>query len=66
MKMKTYNTSVAAQTRRKSVIQRLEEQLKNGRKFTKEEFRDKTDTVPLTKEDITRINRELETLKERI
>lgn len=64
--MKKYNTTVPAISRRKNVIDRLETQLKEGRKYSKEVGVDKTDTVPLTKDDVSRINRELETLKERV
>lgn len=51
---------IAAKTRRKSVIERLELQLKSGVKSTKEGVK------PLSDSDIKRINQELSTLKTRV
>lgn len=51
-------------SRRKRVIEMLTKQLKAGTKTLKGEF--PWDVVPLTEKDITRINKEIETLKTRI
>lgn len=55
-----YNKTVMARSRRRSVIPRLEAQLKLGIKQTKE------GKVPLTEKDIRRIENELVVLNERI
>lgn len=58
--MKKYNKSVNTNTRRKEVINRLDNQLKLRTKNTKE------GVVALTDKDVTRIESELEILKSRI
>ena len=57
---KGYFDGVAVKARRKGVLLRLEAQLKSGVKNTKE------GEVPLTDQDIKRINKEMQTLKERL
>lgn len=52
---------LAVISRRRSVITRLENQLKVGTKTNKD-----GDVVLLSKSDVSRINKELETLKSRI
>lgn len=62
---KGYNGTPHAKERRTRVIERLESQLKRGVKTPKKG--QKTDDVPLlTDSDVTRIKKELETLKTRI
>jgi len=53
------NMSSKVIQRRKNVIVRLEEQLKDGKKYNK------SIAYPLTEKDIKRINSEIETLKSR-
>jgi hypothetical protein len=52
---------IAVKARRKSVIERLEYQLKSGEKTSKH-----GENLPLTESDRNRINKEIETLKTRI
>lgn len=60
--VKTFNKSVKVKSRRARVISRLEQQLLKGMKI---ESKTKN-TVLLSDKDITRINKELETLKSRV
>ena len=60
--MKRPNKSGAI-SRRKSALARLEKQLKDGTKPSKENPKEK---IPLTSADIKRINSELQILKNRI
>lgn len=62
-----WNKSSKSKQRRKSVIERLETQLKSGVKPIEAMrlSKDKS-TQPLTDLDIKRINKEIETLKQRI
>lgn len=60
--VKKFAKDVKTITRRKSVIDRLEKQLKAGVKTEKGTLKN----VPLTDSDINRIKRELETLKTRL
>lgn len=55
-----WSKQIKVRHRRSNVIDRLNYQLKEGTKNTKE------GTVPLTEKDVKRINKELETLKSRI
>lgn len=55
-----YSTQLKVNSRRKSVIERLELQLKSGNKTTKE------GNVKLLTGDISRINKEISILKSRI
>lgn len=52
--------------RRKLVLTRLENQLKGGRKVVKGSKPFAISTEPLTEQDISRINKEIGTLKSRI
>ena len=61
---KKFNGTPKARTRRTSVIERLEGQLKSRTKPTTE--RGKTVLVALTESDTNRINKEIQTLKTRI
>jgi hypothetical protein len=61
---KKFNGTPKARTRRTNVIERLEKQLKVGNKTTKVEG--KITSVSLDEKDVTRINKELTTLKTRI
>lgn len=56
-----HSMQLAVISRRRSVITRLENQLKVGTKTNKD-----GDVVLLSKSDVSRINKELETLKSRI
>lgn len=60
--VKKFAKDVKTISRRKSVIDRLEKQLKAGVKTEKGTLKN----VPLTDSDINRIKRELETLKTRL
>lgn len=60
--VKKFAKDVKTISRRKSVIDRLEKQLKAGVKPEKGTLKN----VPLTDSDINRIKRELETLKTRL
>lgn len=60
--VKKFAKDVKTIARRKSVIDRLEKQLKAGVKTEKGTLKN----VPLTDSDINRIKRELETLKTRL
>jgi hypothetical protein len=61
---KKFNGTPKAKTRRTNVIERLEKQLKVGNKLSKVEG--KVVDVSLDEKDISRINKELTTLKTRI
>ena len=56
----SFSKTVPARNRRKTVIARLERQLVLNEKTSEGKF------VPLTEGDTKRINKELETLKERV
>jgi 5-bromo-4-chloroindolyl phosphate hydrolysis protein len=60
--VKTYAKDVKSVSRRKSVISRLEAQLKSKVKTEKKTMA----SIPLTDSDVNRIKRELETLKSRL
>jgi len=59
-----YGKTVAQKSRRERVIAMLEKQLKNGNK--KGKVVDGSKIIPLTEKDVKRIEKEIETLKERI
>jgi hypothetical protein len=61
---KKFNGTPKARTRRTNVIERLEAQLKAGKKPAKVEG--KITSVPLDEKDTNRINKELSILKTRI
>lgn len=60
--VKKFARDIKTISRRKSVIDRLEKQLKNNTKTEKKTLK----VVPLTDSDVNRIKRELETLKLRL
>ena len=63
MELKKFKKDVKSKVRRRSVIERLEEQLKSGLKTQKGNGLSK---VKLTESDINRIKKEIEILKNRI
>jgi len=63
MTMKNFKKDVKSKIRRKSVITRLEKQLKSGLKTDKGDGLTK---INLTDKDIYRIEKEIDTLKNRI
>jgi hypothetical protein len=65
---KLFNGQQKAKQRRESAIIRLQEQLKLGLKTVKDDFQEIPGITahPLTESDITRIKKELSTLKSRV
>lgn len=62
MELKKYAKDSKTVLRRNSVITRLESQLKSGKKTAKKSG----ELIPLTEHDVSRINKEMETLKNRL
>lgn len=60
------NMTVPAKERRRSVLTRLEAQLKSGRKPEKVDGKSTTNLIQLGEKDIKRITKEMETLKNRV
>jgi len=59
-----YGKTVAQKSRRERVIAMLEKQLKSGKK--RQKVVDGNKIIPLTEKDVKRIEKEIETLKDRI